>query len=114
MTQSAGERAFQTLCVVYGIEQPQTEYRFCEERRFRFDFAFVSARLAIEIDGGTWAPGGGRHAKDADREKRNIAAAMGWRLLAFSPAMLRDDPAKCMGQVKQALGPNPPAQDGAA
>jgi very-short-patch-repair endonuclease len=57
------------------------EYRFHPVRRWRFDFAFPSVRLAVEVDGR------GRHqtAKgvSADCEKMNEALRMGWRVLRF-------------------------------
>lgn len=57
------------------------EYRFHPERRWRFDVAFPSQRLAIEFDGR------GRHqtvvGARGDSEKRNAAVCMGWRVLVF-------------------------------
>ena len=79
------------------------EYYFHPERGWRLDYAWPAARLAVEIDGGQWAPGGGRHATDKDREKLNEAAALGWRVLRFSPAMLAD-PAACVALARAALG----------
>lgn len=56
------------------------EYRFHPERKWRFDFAFPSQRLAVEVDGK-------RHRSYAgirsDCEKLNEAARMGWRVLRF-------------------------------
>jgi very-short-patch-repair endonuclease len=63
------------------------EYKFHETRKWRFDFAVVSARLAIEIEGGVWT--GGRHTSPTgflgDMEKYNEASVRGWRLLRFTP-----------------------------
>lgn len=63
------------------------EYKFHESRKWRFDFAIVSARVAIEIEGGVWT--GGRHTSPQgfleDMEKYNEASAAGWRLLRFTP-----------------------------
>ena len=84
-----------------GLPMPTEEYRFHPVRRWRFDFAYVDRRLAIEIDGGQWKPRGGRHASDGDREKLNAAAVLGWRVLRYSGAMLKN-PEKVMNQVKQA------------
>jgi very-short-patch-repair endonuclease len=85
--------------------EPEREYRFdaCIGRKHRFDFAFVAELVAVEVDGGTWAPHGGRHATDADREKGNLAASLGWRMLHFSPKQLKDDPAYCVELVIKAL-----------
>lgn len=104
MTRSGGELAFETFCMAYGVAMPEAEYRFCPGRRFRFDFAWPARRVAVEIDGGQWQAHGGRHATDADREKLNLAAVQGWRVLRFSPQMLRDAPSECMAAVKACLG----------
>ena len=83
-------------------ERPLEQYRFHPTRRWAFDFAFPWAMVAVEIDGGQWAPHGGRHNTDEDREKLNQAAAMGWKILRFSGSMLRD-PASVVTMVKEAL-----------
>lgn len=83
---------------------PATEYRFHPERRWRFDFAWPDVRVAVEVNGNAWAVrGGGRHGKDADLEKGNAAAAAGWRVFTFSPAMLERDPAACVDVVRAAV-----------
>lgn len=83
--------------------QFEREYRFHDVRKWRFDFAFVHQKVAVEVDGGQWAFRGGRHATDGDRDKGNHAAALGWRVLHFSPKQLRDDPAGCVALVERAL-----------
>ena len=98
MSKSALERQFDVAWRCYGTgQQPVTEYMFAAAigRRFRFDYAFLPQLVAVEIDGGQWAQHGGRHNTDADREKLNLAAALGWRVLRFSGAMLKDPEAVC-------------------
>jgi very-short-patch-repair endonuclease len=67
------------------------EHQFHPERKWRFDFAFVGMKLAIEVEGGT-ASGKSRHSKgegfDQDAEKYNTASAMGWTLFRFSAKMI--------------------------
>jgi len=85
---------------------PVAEYRFHPVRRWRFDWAWPAAArggVAVEIDGGQWAAGGGRHNTDPDREKLNTAAALGWRVLRFSHAALVADPAGCIELAAAAL-----------
>jgi very-short-patch-repair endonuclease len=82
------------------------EYNFDSElnRKHRFDFAFPDALIAIEIEGNAWnVKGGGRHMRDGDLEKYNIAAQLGWRIFRFSPRMLIEDPFGCAEQVSKAL-----------
>ena len=58
------------------------EYKFHPTRRWRFDFAFPSVKLAIEIDG----QGGGHSRVKAVRdecEKYNAAVMLGWRIMRF-------------------------------
>ncbi len=68
------------------------EFRFHHERRWRFDFAFPREGVAIEIDGGIWSRG--RHVRgqgyENDQEKRNAATLMDWRVLNFTPKMVRN------------------------
>lgn len=58
---------------------PEREYRFHVQRRWRFDFAWPTERVALEIEGR------GRHQTVAgtrrDCEKYNTATLMGWRVL---------------------------------
>lgn len=83
---------------------PEMEYRFHEKRKWRIDFAWVSRRVGVEVDGNSWQTrGGGRHMTDADLEKRNCALSMGWRVFHFSPGMLEKDPQGCVDLVAEAL-----------
>lgn len=65
------------------------EHRFHPVRRWRFDYALLEHKIAIEIDGGVWLKGGGRHNRGAgfikDMEKLNAAASLGWLILRFTP-----------------------------
>ncbi len=62
-----------------------TEYRFHPIRRWRFDFAFPSVKLAVEVDGRGHFQGG----KVGDYERQNMAVAMGWRVLRFPSSQKR-------------------------
>ena len=70
-----------------------TEYRFTPPRRFRFDFAFLPSKIAIEINGGNWIHG--RHTRASnlsnEYEKLNLAALNGWRVFVLSPEMINED-----------------------
>lgn len=83
--------------------KPVAEYRFHPVRKFRFDFCFVDEKVSIEVDGGSWSPNGGRHARDSDKVKQNLAAEMGYRVFHFSPEMLKMDPLGLAEQVRRAL-----------
>ncbi len=75
-----------------GIPDPELEFRFHPERRWRFDMAWPAAKLALEVDGGTWI--GGRHSTGVgqfrDAEKYSEAAILGWRIIRVVPHMIRD------------------------
>lgn len=68
----------QETCAEYELE-----YRFHPTRRWRFDAAFPSVKVALEVEGGLWQYG--RHNRAAgflrDCEKYNEAAALGWRII---------------------------------
>lgn len=63
------------------------EHIFHPTRKWRFDYAIPSRKIAIEIDGGVWT--NGRHNRATgylgDLKKFNAAAALGWRVLKFTP-----------------------------
>ena len=68
------------------------EHRFAPPRRWRFDFAHVGRKLAIEIQGGIWVRG--RHSRGGqnqlkEMEKLNAAALDGWLILYFSPDQVK-------------------------
>lgn len=71
------------------IPNPEREYRFHDTRKWRFDFAWPESKVAVEIDGGGFAFGGGKHMQPRDLEKLNTAASMGWKVYRFSPDMVR-------------------------
>ena len=103
---SAGEAAFRLALRAVAPALASgcvREYHFHPSRGWRLDFAWPAAKLAAEVDGGQYAPRGGRHATDADREKLNHAAALGWRVLRFSPQQIAADPAACVALVETAL-----------
>jgi very-short-patch-repair endonuclease len=59
--------------------------------------------VAVEIDGGQWVAGGGRHNRDSDREKLNHAAADGWRVLRFSTQQVEKQPDACIELLRRTL-----------
>lgn len=80
------------------------EYRFHSVRKWRADLAWPLVRLLVEVDGGRWAAGGGRHGGDADYEKLNAATLGGWRVLRFTTRQVSHDPAGCVATIREALG----------
>ena len=85
---SPGEEAFALHCRVefHPLNQPEREFVFHPGRKWRFDFAWPSNMIAVEIEGR------GRHQSfggfEADCYKYNAAALLGWRVLRYTPAMV--------------------------
>ena len=81
---------FLLLCKAHGVPTPATEVRFHGERMWRFDYAWVGLKVAVEQDGGIWNKG--RHSRGAgilrDNEKLNTAQLMGWICGRFTPAQM--------------------------
>ncbi len=98
-----GSDLFALILEEDGLLGFEREYRFSPPRKWRFDFANVTERLAIEVDGGQWKAGGGRHNTDADREKGNRAVCLGWRVLHFSIKQVTDSSSECIDTVKKAI-----------
>jgi hypothetical protein len=70
-----------------------TEHRFHATRRWRFDFAHLATKTAIEINGGIWS--GGRHVRGAgylrDREQINAAQLLGWMVFELGTGQITVD-----------------------
>lgn len=89
-----------------GIPRPTLEHTFHPTRKWRFDFAWPNGinPVALEVDGGIWIAGG--HNRGAqmkkDWEKRNAAAALGWRMIYCEPKDLCTD--TTANVIKECLG----------
>lgn len=73
-----------------GLPEPATEFQFHSIRKWRFDFAWVDCKIALEVEGGVWT--NGRHTRGqgflGDMEKYNHAALAGWFVLRTTPNKL--------------------------
>lgn len=102
-TRSLAEEAFAAAWRIAGLAGADMvrEHRFHPVRRWRFDFAFPSQKLAVELEG----QGGGHSTVKAvrdDCEKFNTALMMGWRVLRF-PSTDRKQAIVWVGMVKEVL-----------
>lgn len=93
------ETEFFAQLVHAGLAPFEREYQFAGEdltgRRWRFDFAWPRARLAVEIDGAVHRI---RSRFEGDREKGNSAVLLGWRVLHFGPRDLASGEALSLTQ----------------
>lgn len=71
--------------------RPEQELKFHPTRKWRFDFAWLDVKLAVELQGGLYHPRG-RHSRgkgqEGDYEKLNEAQRLGWVVLQFGSAHL--------------------------
>lgn len=77
------------------------EYKFDSVRRFKFDYANLRLKIAIEMEGGIYTGTGhaktGRYLKDM--EKYNMAQIKGWIVLRYAHGQDK----KIGGDVKKAF-----------
>lgn len=77
------------------------EYKFDSLRKFKFDYANLRLKIAIEIEGGIYTGTG--HAKTgrylSDMEKYNTASIKGWIILRYAHGQEK----KIAGDVKKAF-----------
>jgi hypothetical protein len=87
---------FVSLCKRFAIPEPVREFKFAKaltpSRQWRFDYAWVDAKVALEVEGGVWIEG--RHSRGKgmieDMQKYNTATLNGWRVLRVTPDKLTD------------------------
>lgn len=84
---------FEIQCQVNGLPRPDREYLFHPTRKWRFDFCWPEAKVALEIDGGVWSKG--RHTRGSgfikDMEKLNEAAILGYRVIRCTPQQVKSN-----------------------
>lgn len=84
---------FDKQCHLAGLPKPVAELAFAKGlgRRWRFDWAWVEWKVALEVEGGVWR--GGRHTRGkgyiADMAKYSEAAILGWLVLRLTPTDLQ-------------------------
>lgn len=99
MTPGAGEMATSRLeskfLLLWRVAQGpplEREVKFHASRRWRADFAHLASRTLIEIEGGIFLPGGGRHSRGVgyakDAEKYLEAVLAGWRVIRLTEKQL--------------------------
>lgn len=98
------EMALLTRLERHGLSLGVGQYRFVPGRLYRFDRAWPEQFVAVEIQGGLWVNGAHSRGSGVERDcvKFSIAAALGWRVLPISKAMIEDGTA--VELIAQALG----------
>jgi len=112
-----------------GVPPPETQFRFHPTRKWQFDFAWPTERVAVEIEGGSFgrpvvchqcnarvrarkrdgSPGkfmmsaGGSHSREprftSDCEKYNAAIELGWVVVRITGPMLHNAPVPTIEQL---------------
>lgn len=104
---SALEEALLLQIKVAQLPKPVREFRFCEARRWRADFAWPEQKVLVEVEGGIYSQG--RHTRaagyTADAEKYNEAQLLGFVVLRFTSPMVVSGLA--LATLTRALAPKP-------
>lgn len=87
-----------------GLPLGEGQYRFVPGRLYRFDRAYPSQMVAIEIQGGVWVNGAHSRGSGVQRDclKLSLGAALGWRVLPVTREMIESGQA--VDLIRQALG----------
>jgi len=81
---------------LHRLPTPVREYQGIQGRRFRFDFAWPTLKLAAECEGGIWMRRTKAHSHSSplgisrDVEKYNLATIQGWRVIRATSTQIRD------------------------
>lgn len=114
MAQSGFERALQFQMKAVGLPEPAIQYRFAPPRRWTFDFCWPVEKLAVEVEGGIFIRGGGRHNRassfEKDIEKYNEAALRGFAVVRVTTGQVKSGAA--LRVIERALGVSSPSRRG--
>lgn len=85
------ERRFDNLweCLHPNVDL-DTEVKLIPKRRFRFDYAHLTSKVAVEINGGIWGISGHSSGTGLQRdyEKINLAQSLGYAVFQLSSDMI--------------------------
>jgi very-short-patch-repair endonuclease len=96
---STGEELLALHIRAAKLPVPIRQFKFCATRKWTADFGWLEQKLLVEVDGGnrmaaltkTGKPVAiGRHTLMADYDKMNHAVLLGYRVLRFTPAMIKN------------------------
>ena len=101
------ERAFLRELRRRGLDEPVAQHVVSDGDGFiaRVDFAYVSLRIAIELDGRRYH---GESVFEADRDKRDRLVAAGWVVLEITWRMLFDDPEQVFRRIERTVAKRSP------
>ncbi|MFZ4413206.1 MAG: hypothetical protein ACOYOV_09005 [Bacteroidales bacterium] len=87
---SLSDKAFKAYVKQQLNLKVDSELVFHPTRKWRYDFAIIEHKIAIEVEGGVWT--NGRHTRGKgfieDIEKYNAGTTLGWRILRVTPENL--------------------------
>ena len=103
--QSEGEAKLARDLKALKIEFEQ-EFKFHPKRKWKADFHLVGKMILVEVEGGIWMEGGGRHTRGkgyiGDMEKYNAATMMGYQVIRFSTEQVKSGLA--VQQIEKMVG----------
>jgi very-short-patch-repair endonuclease len=107
VTGSRAERLLVTLLVQAGLPGPVLQHEVEEGgRRYRLDFAYPQARVAIEYDGTQHTE---REVWERDHPRQNAIVLTGWTVLRYTRRMYLREPERIVREVRRALAQARPA-----
>lgn len=107
LSESALEDLFIRLVSHSGLPTPVQQHRVMDGDRVvaRADFAYPDRQILIELDGEQFHMD--RETFQRDREKQNLAHALGWTVYRFTWRQLQDNPSSVLAVLTRALAPPP-------
>jgi very-short-patch-repair endonuclease len=92
-TESELEDLFRRVVLASGFPMPEAQFVLNDDRGSfvgRFDFVYEDERVLVELDSERWHMDQGSFRRD--REKQNLAHALGWTVYRFTWSQLVDHP----------------------
>jgi hypothetical protein len=90
-----------------GLPAPEAERPVVDGRRYRWDYCWPVARLAVDVQGGVWTRGHHLRGRGyvSDCEKLALGVLCGWRVLWVPTDWIRNG--KALQVIRQALEGRP-------